>query len=612
MKLTLKNRLLLATGLVVLSLASSHLFTLTLLGDGLMIIASLVAAWPIAIKALAALRHRIVGIDLLVTIAVIGAIIIGEYWESAAVASLFLLGEYLEARALEKTRSAIKLLLDMSPQTARVIRHGQEVEVAPRDVKFGETVIVRPGEKIAVDGTVLDGEAYVDQSSITGESMPVSLSTGSTSYSGTVIESGYLEIKAEKIGPDTMFARILHLVEEAQDSKARSQAFLERFAKYYTPAIMVLSVVIFMLTADIYLALTLLVIACPGALVIAVPVSIVAGIGNAAQRGVLIKGGEAIEQAAKTDQVAFDKTGTLTVGRPKVVDSLAMVGSQAELLQIAASAELFSEHPLARAIITAADASSSGSLTKPTKSDIIIGQGVVARVDRSTVLVGNSKLLAAHDIDLPSRLTDYLTKRQSDGNTVVLIARDNKAIGAISITDTIRDGARNTIAELRRRGIRTVMLTGDNQLAAAAIAQQLGIDDYHADLSPEDKVRLVRQLKADHPNIVMVGDGVNDAPALATASLGIAVGGPGKDVAMETADIVLLSGDISRLDYALGLSRATVANMKQNIYFAVITVVLLLIGVLTNIVFLSSGMLIHVISVLLVILNALRLMRYNR
>lgn len=611
-KLSLQNRLMLATSLGLVSLAATFWLQLTILGDGLMIAASLVAAWPIAKKALAALRYKIIGIDILVTIAVIGAIIIGEYWEAAAVAILFLLGEYLEARALAKTRSAIRLLLDMSPQTARVVRNGQEIDISPKEVLPGETVIVRPGEKIAVDGTVISGEAYVDQSSITGESMPVSLKANSSAYSGTIIESGYLEINAVKVGKDTMFAQILHLVEEAQDNKAKTQAFLERFAKYYTPAVMLLSIVTLILTGDVYLALTLLVIACPGALVIAVPVSIVAGIGNAARNGVLVKGGESIEQAAKTDLVAFDKTGTLTVGRPEVVDTLTLEGTEARLLELAASAEMFSEHPLARAIIAAAKDESKQHLVKPSKSDIVIGQGIVARVGTHTVLAGNKKLLASRGIKLPKRLSDYLHQRQSAGNTVVLIARDDKAIGAISITDTVRAGAADTIARLKRRRIRTVMLTGDNQLAAAAITKQLGLDEYHADLSPEDKVRLVKQLKTDYPGIVMVGDGVNDAPALATASLGIAIGGPGKDVAMETADMVLLSGDISRLDYALNLSRATVANMSQNIYFAVITVALLLIGVLANVVFLSSGMLIHVISVLLVIFNAMRLVGYNR
>lgn len=611
LRINLKHRLMLSGGLAGLSLASYYLLTASGPGDGLMIIASLVAAWPIARKAIEALRYKIIGIDLLVTIAVIGAIIIGEYWEAAAVAILFLLGEYLEARALEKTRSAIKLLLDMSPRLARVVRHGQELEISPQEVALGEVVIVKPGEKISVDGTVNSGQAYVDQSSITGESLPVSISKDSQAYSGTIVESGYLELVASKVGKDTMFARILHMVEEAQDNKAKTQAFLERFAKYYTPAVILLAIITLIISADVYLALTLLVIACPGALVIAVPVSIVAGIGSAARNGVLIKGGEAIEQASRAKVVAFDKTGTLTQGKPRVVDSLALDGNQAQLINLAASAEHYSEHPLAQAIVAASPR--GAKLAKPTTSDIFIGQGIAATVGKKRLLVGNQKLLASHKVSLPAKLRNYLATHQAEGQTVSLVAVDGLAVGAIAIADTVRKDAGHIVSQLQATGKKVVMLTGDNLATARAIAAQLGIDQVYADLSPEDKVTQIKQLQAsDSKGVIMVGDGVNDAPALATADLGVAIGGPGKDVAMETADIVLLSGNINRLGYALRLTGATTRNMKQNIYFAVIVVVLLLIGVLANIVILSSGMLIHVVSVLLVIVNAFRLLRYNQ
>ena len=320
------QRVLIAGAFIIVALALynvntrwhiSGAFSLSL-SDLMMLAAAFIAGYPIAVNAIQALRYRILGIDALVTLAVVGAILIGEYWEAAAVTFLFMLGNYLESRALEKTRSAIKSLLELAPDTARVLRDGEEVELSPDEVVLGDLVIVRPGEKIPVDGTVTEGNAYINQAAITGESMPVNREAGETVFSGTVIESGYLKIKADKVGEDTTFARILEMVEEAQDKKARTQKFLEVFAAYYTPAIMVLAIVVYFITRDIPLSLTLLVIACPGALVIATPVSIVAGIGNGAQHGVLIKGGEVIEKIGTVKVIAFDKTGTLTEGKPKV------------------------------------------------------------------------------------------------------------------------------------------------------------------------------------------------------------------------------------------------------------------------------------------------------
>ena len=347
------QRVLISGALIIVALALfnvnirwhiSAAFSLSL-SDLMMLAAAFVAGYPIAVNAIQALRYRILGIDALVTLAVVGAIIIGVYWEAAAVTFLFMLGNYLESRALEKTRSAIKSLLELAPDTARVLRDGEEVELSPDEVVLGDLVIVRPGEKIPVDGTVTEGNAYINQAPITGESMPVNREAGETVFSGTVIESGYLKIKADKVGEDTTFARILEMVEEAQDKKARTQKFLEVFAAYYTPAIMVLAIVIYFITRDIPLSLTLLVIACPGALVIATPVSIVAGIGNGAQHGVLIKGGEVIEKIGTVKVIAFDKTGTLTEGKPKVTRVFAPQIDENKLLRLTASAEMYSEHP---------------------------------------------------------------------------------------------------------------------------------------------------------------------------------------------------------------------------------------------------------------------------
>ncbi len=585
------------------------------IADVFMLAAAFTAGYPIAVNAAQALRYKVVGIDALVTLAVIGAIYISEYWEAAAVTFLFMLGNYLESRALDKTRSAIKSLLDLAPDTARVLRNGEELLIGPEEVIPGEIVIVRPGEKIPVDGTVVEGTAYVNQAAITGESMPAAREENQGVFSGTIVESGYLKIRADKVGEDTTFARILEMVEEAQDKKAKTQKFLEKFARWYTPGIVVLSAVIFLFTRDLPLSLTLLVIACPGALVIATPVSIVAGIGNGARHGVLIKGGETIESIGTVKVIAFDKTGTLTEGKPRVnkVKACNDMNSM-DVLHLAASAEMFSEHPLARAIIAEARQVVDKELIEPAAAEIITGQGLKALVDERRVIIGNRRIMAENGLEIGGQIAEYISSEEAAGQTAVIIAdADSRQIlGVISIADTLREGIVPLIKRLKESGInKIVMLTGDNQRSAAAIARMTGLDDYYAELLPEDKVRVLKEIQARYGTAAMVGDGVNDAPALASADLGIAVGGAGTDVAMETADMILMSDEIDKLSYAIGLSRATVRNMKQNIWFAVTVAVVLLIGVLAKVVFLASGMLVHILSVLIVIVNAIRLLNYK-
>lgn len=579
--------------------------------NGLMIISSIVAGYPIAKNAIGALRYKILGIEALVTVAVTGAIYIGEYWEAAAVTFLFIFGAYLEARTLEKTRSSLKALLDLAPNTASVIRDGKEIKVSPDDVLKGETVLVRPGEKIPVDGLVLSGNASVNQASITGESVPVTKEKGDHVFSGTVIETGHLELEAERVGDDTTFARILEMVEEAQESKAPTQKFIEKFAKYYTPGIMLLSVIVYLITRDLELTLTLLVISCPGAMVISAPVSIVAGIGNGAKKGILIKGGEYLEKAGKIDIVAFDKTGTLTIGSPKVTNIKSYGMSEEDLLFLAAKVEMTSEHHLARAIIEEAQTRISSPIEAATDFEVFPGGGVKAVVDNEEIYIGTRKLLSDNEIFISNEIEEYLIQEENNGQTAVILAKKEKILGVISIADKIRDDARNEILNLRKAGVKkVVMLTGDNRRVANAVSKELGIDEYYAELLPEEKVSKIKELMKNN-TVAMVGDGINDAPALALAHLGVAMGGSGTDVAMETADLVLMSDSLSKLSYAFGLSRATVRNLKQNIYFAVFVVFALLIGVLTRNVFMALGMLIHEISVLLVIVNAVRLTRYK-
>lgn len=581
--------------------------------DIVLAIASLIAGIPIAIKAFQALRMKAFSIDLLVTIAVVGAMIIGEYAESAVVTFLFLFGDYFEGRTLRKTRASLKSLMDMAPLEATVLREGVRLTIPAEELRVGDHVIVQPGGRIPVDGIVITGQSLINQAAITGESVPVSKRAGDQVFSSTVSDNGYLEILAEKVGDDTTFSKIIELVEEAQEAKAKTQKFMERFARYYTPGIIVLSVLVGLITQNVHLALTFLVIACPGALVISVPVSIVAGIGNGAKNGILIKGGDKMENLAKVNAIVFDKTGTLTKGRPEVT-AIKSYGIQAhELLRMAAEVEVTSEHHLGKTIVKKAVESDLELRKNPTDVEILKGYGIRAMLDTAMIYIGNRAGAGKLGILLDDEKAGYLQLQEEKGNTAVLVAADKEVVGIISIADQVREEAPAAIQALKENGIdHTVMLTGDNPVVAQKVAEQVGIDRVFAGLLPEDKVEKIRECKASGINLAMVGDGINDAPAIAAADVGIAMGGTATDVTMQTADVILMSDKLDKLPYAIKLAKATVRNMKQNTYFALITVVFLLTGVLTNNIHLASGMLIHEASVLLVILNAVRLVYYPK
>ncbi|MFC7366238.1 MULTISPECIES: heavy metal translocating P-type ATPase [Bhargavaea] len=598
-------------GLLVLAILF-HLTGLQELKSFTLIFSTVIAGIPIALKALQALRMKAFSIELLVTIAVVGALFIGEYVESAAVTFLFLFGAYLEARTLEKTRKSLKDLIDMAPQEATVMRDGLERVIPADEVEAGDRVLIRTGGKVPVDGRVAGGRAHLNEAAITGESVPAAKSDGDTVFSGTIVDSGYLEVIAEKTGDDTTFARIIELVEEAQDSKTKTQQFLEKFANIYTPGIIILSIIVYLFTRNIELTLTFLVIACPGALVISAPVSIVAGIGNGAKNGVLFKGGESVEALAKTDTVVFDKTGTLTKGRPEVTGIDAFGGDASRLLRIVAAAETASEHHLGRTIVEEAGRRGFIGLEQPEDVEIIKGHGLTAMVGGRHVIAGTRELMADNGITIPARADAAATEREKAGNTAIFAAVDGQLRGLISIADQIRPEAHDAIRRLRAGGVKQIiMLTGDNRHAAALVGKQLGLDEVHAELLPEDKVAFVKKLKDAGRRVAMAGDGVNDAPAIATADIGIAMGAGGTDISMETADVVLMADRLDQFAHARSLAKATVRNMKQNTWFAVGTVFLLLAGVLLGKIFLASGMLIHELSVLIVILNAIRLVRYN-
>ena len=601
------------SGLLVLASFVAQRFGGASVGDALMVAAAAVAGTPVVVKAVRAALVRVVSIDLLVSVAAIGAILVGNYWEAAAVTFLFAVGHALETATLDRTRSALAELVALAPDVAVVLRDGVQEEVPTRDVRTGETVLVKNGAKVPVDGVVVGGSGALDEASITGESMPVEKADGDQVFAGTVAVSGFLQVRATGVGSDTTLARIIHRVEEAQDAKARTQAFMDRFAAWYTPGTIVLAVVVGLLTRDVVLALTLLAIGCPGALVISIPVSIVAGIGRGARDGVLIKGGEHLETSARISAVALDKTGTLTEGRPSLTDVVALAPgvTQDEVLAVAARAEAGSEHPLARAVLGAARNAGLAVPGLPSSTEPVPGKGIVATVDGARIVVGNLALLAAEGVDgaAADLVVDELA---ADGRTPMVVARDGVVLGVVGVADRVRADAAEMVRRLHGAGVRTVvMLTGDQQRVADAVAAQVGIDEVRAGLLPEDKLEAVAALQRDGHVVAMVGDGVNDAPALATADVGIAMGA-GTGVALETADIALMRDDLLMIPQAVSLARRTVRTMRQNIAVALVTVATLLAGVLFGGVTMAVGMLVHEASVLIVIANAVRLLRRPR
>ncbi|MGI6131926.1 MAG: heavy metal translocating P-type ATPase [Bacillota bacterium] len=584
--------------------------------DWLMIAVAIAAGAPTAKEAVTKLRMRQFSIALLVVLASIGAILIGEAWEAAVVTVLYVLGGWLESRTLARTRSALRELVDAMPRTARVRRGDDIVEVSAYEVVRGDIVVVRPGDLVPVDGEVVAGSASLDTSSVTGESMPMEAGVGAQVTSGSVSLGGYLEIRAEQVGADTTFSRLIYLVAEAGEQKPKVQRTLDRFAQWYTPSVIGASVVVYLISRDMHLALTFLVIACPGALVAAAPVAMIAGLGSSARRGVLIKGGERLERIAGIDTVAFDKTGTLTLGRPSVVAVEAFEGSSPQqVLAAAASAELRSEHHLASAILARAEADGVDPL--PARDwDLRPGRGVVAVTDDGLrAAVGNTALMKALGVAVSPEQLTAVESREAEGETVAMVSLADRAIGLIGIADEPRPDAAQAIAALRDAGIdRIVMLTGDNRRAAEHIGAVLGIhSDYmRAGLMPDEKVSAIRDLQAAGARVAMVGDGINDAPALAMADVSIAMGASATRAAMEAADIALMSNNLMRIPQAMTHSRRILRVVRQNVALAVGVVVFLLAGVLAGRVHLASGMAVHEASILAVTLNGMRLLKQPR
>ncbi len=606
-----KNKLMMTSGiLIVIAFISLWGFKNEDIFELALMIASVLGTIPIALQAYQALRVKVVSIDVLVTIAVIGAFIIANYEESAIVTFLFLFGAYLEQRTLNKTRSAIKALTEMAPESAlKKMDNGEFEEVDVFDVDIGDTLMVMTGSKVPVDGTVIIGEGYINEASITGEAMPIEKTLDSKVFAGTILENGTLQVVADRVGEDTTFGRIIELIEEAQDSKSEAERFIDKFSKYYTPIVLLIAFAVYLFTKDIELSITILVLGCPGALVIGVPVSNVAGVGNGAGHGVLLKGSEVIHDFSRTDTFIFDKTGTLTIGNPKVSKVLYYNQEDSKDLAYLSAIEKESNHPLAKAII-----SEIGDVENFTVSDteVIKGGGIIATVDKHKVIVGNLSLMQDQAITLSDDVIEEAKTLEVQGNSLVLTAIDGQLKIMMGIKDQIRDGIVDDLNALRKLGAKhLVMLSGDNQGTVDLVARELGLTEAFGNMLPEDKSDYVKKLKKEGRIVAFVGDGVNDSPSLALADIGIAMGS-GTDVAIETSDVVLMNSDMAHLPHAYGLAQATASNMFQNIVIAVGVVLFLLSTLIfTDWMSMSIGMLLHEGSILVVILNGMRLLKYK-
>ena len=517
-------------------------------------------------------------IDFLIMIVAIGSFLIGHGEEGAAVVFLFYVAEFLEEHASERTQKSIMSLMKLAPEIATVKRDGEELTVHVHNINVNETIIVRPGEKIPLDGVVLKGVSSVNQASITGESLPVTKDVGEDVYGGTINNEGFLEIKVTKRSDETLVSKIVKLVEKAQMIKAPTEKFIDKFSKYYTPSVIFLSIGVATIPTIalglpfnewFYKALILLVVSCPCALAISTPVAMVSAISNAAKNGILIKGSAYIEELNKIKVFAFDKTGTLTEGKLEVTDIIGFEHSREEVLLKAACLEAFSEHPIAKAIILAAKKEELNLKNVNTDNfKSITGKGAICKINSETYYVGSGRMFKEYSIDFPE---EKIWKLENEGKTVVLVGNKKETIGMIALMDKIRDDVIKSINELKKVGKRTAMITGDNERTAKTIAKKIGIDEYHAELLPDDKVDLIsNHLIKNYGHVAMVGDGINDAPALARANVGIAMGTIGSDVALEIADIALMQDDISKLPYLIELSKKTMDVVKQNIIASIL------------------------------------------
>lgn len=535
------------------------------------LIATLLGGWVRFVSGIKDVVRRKITVNVFVVVAITVTLAGGEFIPAAVIILIMSVVGALEAYTVDSTRRSIRGLLDLAPPIATLLRGVTEIAIPAAELQVGDIVVVRPGERIPVDGVVTAGTATVDQAPITGESMPVEKFKGSEVYSGTLNESGRLEVRTSKIGEDTTLAKIVHLVEEAQHAKAPIQGIADRFTVWFLPTVLVLAIIGYFLSGDMKVAMAILLVACPCAFAIATPSAVAAGIANMARRGVLIKGGIYFELAGKVDTLLLDKTGTLTLGRPKVMEVVSGNGMpEDEVLRTIAIAEKYSEHPLAKAVMALA-AERRLDVPSPDDFKVEVGKGVVAVYGETRIIAGRPDFLRDQGLTVTANIEQALATQSALGRTVILAAQNKEILGLVAIADEVRPETTQTVAALKRLGFRRIaMLTGDNARVAQAVAHQIGADEFHAELLPEDKQRVLKDWQAQGKKVAMVGDGINDAPALALADVGIVMGAAGTHVAIEAADVTLMNDDLSGLVEFVRMSRKVLKRIKLNIFFSII------------------------------------------
>lgn len=602
------------TAVLLLAGALAGLFqSASILSTVLLLCAVTIGGIPIIIGAVKGLLRHELNVDELIAIAIIVSVILREYLSAGFVAFMMLFGKVLEDFTAKRAVTALENLGKLTPAKACVLRDGKESDIPLDEVTVGDTVVTRPGETIAVDGIVISGQASVNQAPITGESVPVAKTKGSEVFSGTLNELGALEIRTTKVGRDTTLFRIKSLVQEAEANRAPVVRAADRYAKYFTPLILVLSGLVYLFTRSLTSALAVLIVACPCALVMATPIAVIAGVANGARRGILIKGGARLEAAGRVTAVALDKTGTITLGEPRVIKITPLNGkSDREVLKLAAVAEGLSEHPVARAVL--AKAREMGlDVPRAEEFHVVPGHGVTARTDGLLISVGTEILLNQQGIYLPAHMKLAVGAMEEDGLTPLLVASSGTVSGIIGVADSVRPDVKAAIEKLRHSGLKKViMLTGDSPEVAKNVSEAVGISEWQARLLPTQKVAAVRQLQAEGYRVAMIGDGINDAPALAQADVGIAMGVTGTDVAMETSDIVLMQDDILMAAEAINLSRKTLRTIKQNLAFALVFNLIGIAAAGVGILNPVAAALFHNFGSVAVVINSARLVRTRK
>jgi Zn2+/Cd2+-exporting ATPase len=557
------------------------------------------------------IKERDFTADIPVTIATIAAIVIGQYSAAAVVAVLLLLGGMLEELVSARAGKALESLAKLLPDRVTVRRDGKDIVVSLEEVKVGDTILVKSGERIAVDGTVLSGVASINQAAITGESLPVDKQEGDEVFAGTLNEAGAVEILATKVGKETTLGQIHRLIEEAQTQKPKIERLLNQYAKVYTPAAIILGSLLWWWSGDLTRAITVLIVFCPCVMVLATPTALVASVGNAALKGNLIKKGATIESMAKIDTVIFDKTGTLTHGEPKLASIIALKNyNEEDLFLVAAIAEKFSEHPLGKAVVKSAEEKRL-SVPDPESFESISGVGVKIKTNGKNIFIGRLKQVSGLNISISQEVEEHIKKQSQLGRNVAVIGIENEIVGLLTFEDKIRPESKKSIENLHKLRIKTIMVTGDSKVVAERIAKTLGIEEVYAEVMPHEKVEIVKRLQQEGHKTIFVGDGVNDGPALVTADVGVAMGLTGTDVAIETAEVGLLSDDLSKIPYLINISRKAIHTIWQNVVFSLsvlsVAVILTIPGILTPI----TGALLHELSSIPVIMNSARLITYK-